>query len=342
MSYESAECPVCRREARRGTVPGAHKAHCYDCPSCGRYYLWDPDRIRFLNSDTEFGDDQPHHLRALLQERRLKKYPTPVLQFSTETYRDLPESVPMRVSDLLAEWPRTVAERIERALCNVARVSKSPGQTISIGCEGGDVYLLFAYDPQQQRFFIHAMLAYDWISIEGTTSGSWSLRLTPAGWALFDELTRGKGNASNPAFVAMWFGGKNRTDEMTQLFYQALKPAIQDAGYIAKRADTDEHNEPIMDRIISDIRIAPFLVAELTENNPGVYYEAGLASGHGTTVIYCSQEGQKVHFDVTGVSQVRWRDLSDLRGRLRDRIRGSIGEGPHSITDDEGAAVHAG
>jgi hypothetical protein len=95
------------------------------------------------------------------------------------------------------------------------------------------------------------------------------------------------------------------------------------------RADTDEHNAPIMDRIVEDIRKAPFVVAELTDNNQGVYYEAGFAKGRGTEVIYCCPEGTKPHFDVTGINQVRWKDEADLRQKLEGRILGTMSRGPH-------------
>ncbi len=114
---------------------------------------------------------------------------------------------------------------------------------------------------------------------------------------------------------------------MSALYDGAIAPAIQEAGYRVKRGDTDEHNEPIMDRIVADIRAAPFVVAELTDNNQGVYYEAGLAAGYGTTVIYCCpDDGQKVHFDVSGISYVAWTTPADLQARLRDRIFATMGE----------------
>ena len=87
-----------------------------------------------------------------------------------------------------------------------------------------------------------------------------------------------------------------------------------------------------MDRIIEDIRRAPFVVAELTENNNGVYYEAGFARGRDVDVIYCVKEKQKVHFDVTGVNHVRWKDEDDLRKRLERRILATVSRGPHKFS----------
>ncbi len=96
-----------------------------------------------------------------------------------------------------------------------------------------------------------------------------------------------------------------------------------------------EHNDPIMGRVIDDIRKAPFVVAELTENNPGVYYEAGFARGQKIEVIYCRKDDHRPHFDVTGINQVVYKDAKDLQERLKNRILGTMGAGPHKF--DEGA-----
>ena len=101
------------------------------------------------------------------------------------------------------------------------------------------------------------------------------------------------------------------------------------------RADSVEHNDSIIDRVIDDIRLAPFVVAELTNNNPGVYFEAGFARGRGIEVIYCIPETgrpeDKPHFDVSGINHVRWKDTDELRKKLENRILSAIGRGPHKF-----------
>ena len=85
-----------------------------------------------------------------------------------------------------------------------------------------------------------------------------------------------------------------------------------------------------MDRIIDLIRAAPFVIADLSDDNRGVYYEAGYARGLGRDVIYLVREGgAKPHFDVSGVNHVRWSAHDDLRRRLENRILGTKGRGVH-------------
>jgi len=53
-------------------------------------------------------------------------------------------------------------------------------------------------------------------------------------------------------------------------------------------------------------------------------------------VIYCCPdgEGRDVHFDLSGVNHVRWKDQEDLRVRLESRILGSVGQGPHPLHEE--------
>lgn len=131
----------------------------------------------------------------------------------------------------------------------------------------------------------------------------------------------------------MWFGGKEAADreKMTRLFEDAIRPACRSCRWLAERVDSTEHNDSIIDRIVEMIRIAPFVIADLSDGNQGVYYEAGFARGLGRDVIYLVREGTPVHFDLSGVNQIRWQTVDDLRVKLENRILGTIGHGPHKF-----------
>lgn len=155
--------------------------------------------------------------------------------------------------------------------------------------------------------------------------------LTPKGWAKFHELTRGRSSPHNLAFVAMWFGGKDKSAEMTIVFNDGIQAALEDAGYRATRADLAEHNDWIMDQIFGDIRRAPFLVADFTEHRNGVYLEAGFARGLRIPVIHTCRADQlsNAHFDTAQLNHVVWTSAAELRAKLYHRILGSIGVGPY-------------
>jgi hypothetical protein len=91
----------------------------------------------------------------------------------------------------------------------------------------------------------------------------------------------------------MWF------DPSMNEAYAALHAALTGCGYAPPfRVDDPKHdenaNDPgfknrIDDRIIAEIRLARFVIADVTGARPSVYYEAGFADGLGTPVIWtCS------------------------------------------------------
>jgi nucleoside 2-deoxyribosyltransferase len=57
------------------------------------------------------------------------------------------------------------------------------------------------------------------------------------------------------------------------------------------RVDFVEHNEQICDKIVAEIRTCQFLVADVTLQRAGVYFEAGFAMGLGRLVARTSTDG---------------------------------------------------
>lgn len=126
---------------------------------------------------------------------------------------------------------------------------------------------------------------------------------------------------------------------MTDAYMNGIKPGIENAGYVAARADMEEHSDDIMFRVIGQIRIANFVVADYTGHRNGVYYEAGFARGLGLEVIpCCRQDAMKdAHFDTRQLNHVLWKTPDDLREGLSARILGQIGAGPFFKADEQKA-----
>jgi nucleoside 2-deoxyribosyltransferase len=85
-------------------------------------------------------------------------------------------------------------------------------------------------------------------------------------------------------------------------------------------------NEGITDRILSEIRLAQFVVADFTGQRRGVYFEAGFARGLGRDVIWTCRRSalSKVHFDTKHLGHVVWDTAEDLRTKLTESIRANI------------------
>jgi nucleoside 2-deoxyribosyltransferase len=141
------------------------------------------------------------------------------------------------------------------------------------------------------------------------------LRLTPQGWLRVDELKRAH-ISSRYAFFARQF----KNDDLDQLFNTSLRQAVSDTGYDLR---TVTQKAGHIDAIIEDeIRRCRFLIADLSDDNAGAYWEAGFAEGLGKDVIYIcrakSQQGEplKTHFDTDHRQTVRW-DLTDPEGFVK-------------------------
>ena len=113
-------------------------------------------------------------------------------------------------------------------------------------------------------------------------------------------------SSTDTCFVMMPFAAP-----LGQYFSKIYEPAISKAGLRAVRADDDIFGTgKIIDQIWSGITSAKVLIAELTNKNPNVYYELGLAHAlKKPVVLVCSNE-QDLPFDLKHI-RVIYYDMHD-------------------------------
>ena len=81
-----------------------------------------------------------------------------------------------------------------------------------------------------------------------------------------------------------------------------------------------------------EIQNAELVVADLTHDNPGAYWEAGYAEGLGKPVIYTCEktkfEQQKTHFDTNHLLTIQWDPENPAKAaeELKATIRATL---PH-------------
>lgn len=121
----------------------------------------------------------------------------------------------------------------------------------------------------------------------------------------------------NQIFVAMMF-----SPETDSAYENVYKPVIQSFNYTAMRIDEKQFNGSIICEITTEITNSAALIADLTGNRGGVYYEAGVAKGlqlcnHPIQLIFsCNRTfftDPGVHFDVKGDNIVIYEDEDDLK-----------------------------
>lgn len=129
----------------------------------------------------------------------------------------------------------------------------------------------------------------------------------------------------NQIFIAMMFS------DNTNIFYEnAYKPIIQSLNYSVMRIDEKEYTGSIIGEIQKEINNSIMLIADLTGNRGGVYYEAGIARGlhlcnHPIELLLTCQrdffDKEKVHFDVSGDNILLYDNVDDLKSKLQSRIK---------------------
>ncbi|NRF65502.1 DUF4071 domain-containing protein [Aquincola sp. S2] len=82
------------------------------------------------------------------------------------------------------------------------------------------------------------------------------------------------------AFVAMPFGTKPGADgqpiDFDRIFAELIQPALEAAGLDVKRADQEQRAGDIRSDMFQELLIADLVLADLTLDNPNVWYELGV------------------------------------------------------------------
>ena len=115
-------------------------------------------------------------------------------------------------------------------------------------------------------------------------------------------------------------------DKFNKIYDDTYKPALERAGLTPYRVDEDPRTEGIVDSIEEGIRNAAICLADITTDNPNVWYELGYAFAvRRPVVMVCSKErGGKLPFDIQHRTVIEYapesgRDFAELRSKITAR-----------------------
>jgi hypothetical protein len=109
--------------------------------------------------------------------------------------------------------------------------------------------------------------------------------------------------------------------------YNAIKNTVEDYGrLICQRADEITRSDRITSDIQKSIIKARLLVADLTDRNPNVFYELGLAHALNKRVILLTQNSDDVPFDLQEIRCIRYdpANLTELRRELTKYVKETV------------------
>lgn len=291
-----------------------HTGAIVDCWRCGDFSV-------SREAVTDFLPLKERKQRALASHliRKLQGATRPALSsqfFESLSQRTLP--VPAEVIDNLLLW-------------FAARADGSPGTQIILDYPDQAIQALIGVIGDHDLQWAGAALTTEGLISFAPSTGGQLSSLTPKGWLRIDELKR-----ANVAFQYAFFARKFENADLDILFERCLRRAVAQTGYELR---TVTQRAGLVDAIIEDeIRRCRFLIADLSDDNPGAYWEAGFAEGLRKPVIYVCRateghEQKKTHFDTNHRHTVRWdlssleQTASDLKAVIRNSLLGDAKQG---------------
>ena len=133
----------------------------------------------------------------------------------------------------------------------------------------------------------------------------------------------------NLAFVLMPFDPSY--DDVYQL---GIRETVRDLGLQCQRADEIVHTQNVICRAICQpIRAARFVIAEITDRNPNVFYELGLTHGRAEDAdqvnkraILLTRNVAETPFDLRNMNLVHYDSIGSLRTQLRATLIGLVAD----------------
>lgn len=293
----SSVCPICQAGLAR-TEPANTRATPVDCPRCGRYQIsWAAESAlgEYKNRSPNFWAVASHAIR-----RRSDRSAAGALNIDSNWLRQVAENetlpTPARQAENLIEFlgskatapPYWVWVRNE-ALGGIVGNADPPLTDLGKG-------LTYVLDHLRQRGLVE---------FGDLRAPPYSFRLTFGGWDQF-EANRREVQESRRAFMAMGYGATDAAEA-----FRRFKEAVSLTGFELKRSDEAPKAGLIDLRMRVEIRTAKFVIADLTDDNRGAYWEGGFAEGVGKKVYYTCEadkfEKLKTHFDTEHLLTIKWK-----------------------------------
>ena len=296
MTIQLISCPICGFEAEKLHAADGFDGLAIKCPHCGSFSLSGslesmlPTRKA---SDPLAAAKLSHGLRNTQKENA----PTLLTTEKCDAILKMPLPKPREQADLMIRWFAESHQELGKA---VNLNYKNHGAII-----GSQSAISFAFTMNYmiQSGFLYGKPA-EFMNI---SHNQYQLFLTVTGWDYYDQM-RTRKEFYRKAFIAMKFNDKRLEKTLEEVF----KPAAKKAGFDLFKSIEQLGAGLIDNQIRAQIQASDFVIADLSHDNLGAYWEAGYAEGLGKPVIYTCQkskfEKSKTHFDTNHHLTIVWDD----------------------------------
>ena len=297
------------------SIPGdsSHDWIQVGCRCCGKFLingtliaLWD------VGNSNNVSEDDFNLRRYLSAYTRQTSTRGTISRLDEDNWRDFAR----------AHQTTQVSQKINTLLELVANYSAYPGDEAHVDIKL-DYPLLDAASKEEGLYLLEALINRNDLTILGSLTSratEYTCIVTPNGWQRLEPPVGG-GGIPGRCFIAMSFD-----PSLDDAYELGIRPAVIVCGAEPRRLDRVHHNEKICDRILAEIRLSQFIVADFTFHRGGVYFEAGFALALARPVIWtCRADHLKdTHFDTRQYNHIVWETPDELKNMLTDRIRATI------------------
>lgn len=162
------------------------------------------------------------------------------------------------------------------------------------------------------------------LSIDGVKVLSANHRIVPGQLSLLMQSSQEvrvrsvKAKTNAPVcFVVMQF-----TEAFNELYREVIKPSCEHFGYAVVRADDFYTSGLILDDITRSIRESALVIADVTPDNPNVFYEVGYAHGIGKpTILLSDRKRDRLPFDISGFRTLFYDNTIGGKTAVESRLK---------------------
>lgn len=123
-------------------------------------------------------------------------------------------------------------------------------------------------------------------------------------------------NGRHTFFIGMPFADKN-----DDAYRYGIVPTFESHGLTHYRADQSFERRQLMCKICQAIQEANYVLIDISDNNPNVMFELGIACGLGRPVILLKNASASVPTDLNGIEYIEYRNAYDLQQQLTARLK---------------------
>lgn len=335
MNVITINCPICNNPASKIPETVMQELKRISCPLCGQFFIFLDSSEKLDNFKKPEGTGRLNIIAENIKCLKEGIYPIWVDKKPGIESGKLFEKSEFRELDYYSNIPIIHAFKKNNLLKLFAQKCSLVGAFESVKVSEQDLYSLKIDGVEEaarwlSQLSIEGLIDLgkngnnpDWVK-DYLKGNSGKIKISPKGWETIEVLFRGI--QSKIAFLAQSFD-----EEIRGPIKEAVKKAVMEAGWEVETVDDDPTNEGIMDKIISKINQSHFLIADLTQNKNGVYFEAGYAKGLTLPVIYTIKRDdlKNAHFDVKHLNIITWDSPEDLEEKLKYRIKSTIKREKH-------------